>query len=98
MEGGDFRSLATGVKFSELQPRISEASIAVLHHEGFERTTPVQEKAIPLFLSHKDVAAEAITGSGKTLSFVIPVVEILRRIKPSLKPNQVSWFLNVFPH
>jgi len=33
---------------------------------------------IPLLVQNKDVAAEAVTGSGKTLGFVIPLLEILR--------------------
>ena len=49
---------------------------------GFEKPTPVQTSTIPLFLSHKDVVVEAVTGSGKTLSFLIPIVEILERSKP----------------
>ena len=46
--------------------------------QQFTRMTPVQAAAIPLFLSKKDVAVQAVTGSGKTLSFLIPVVEILQ--------------------
>lgn len=41
--------------------------------------TPVQASTIPLFMGHKDVVVEAVTGSGKTLSFVIPVIEKLIR-------------------
>jgi ATP-dependent RNA helicase DDX55/SPB4 len=46
---------------------------------GFEKASPVQAAAIPLFLSNKDVAVEACTGSGKTLAFLIPVVEMIIR-------------------
>lgn len=48
-----------------------------MHQFGFERATPVQAAAIPLLLGHKDVVVEAVTGSGKTLSFLLPVVQIL---------------------
>ncbi len=48
-----------------------------MHEFGFERATPVQAAAIPLLLGHKDVVVEAVTGSGKTLSFLLPVVQIL---------------------
>lgn len=87
----EIKTLATGIKFSEIHPEISEGSLSVLNKLGFERTTPVQEKTIPLLLSYKDVAAEAVTGSGKTLAFILPVIEILRKVKPALKPHQV-WF------
>ena len=46
---------------------------------GFQRATPVQATVIPLFLSNKDVAVEACTGSGKTLSFLIPIVDMILR-------------------
>jgi len=41
--------------------------------------TPVQAAAIPLLLSHRDVVAEAVTGSGKTLCFGVAAVELLER-------------------
>ena len=37
--------------------------------------TPVQASTIPLLSGNKDVVVEAVTGSGKTLSFVIPVLQ-----------------------
>lgn len=40
----------------------------------FEYVTKVQAAVIPLFLSNKDVCVKACTGSGKTLSFIIPLV------------------------
>lgn len=36
---------------------------------------PVQEASIPLLLKNYDLAVEAQTGSGKTLSFLIPLLE-----------------------
>ena len=36
---------------------------------------PVQEAAIPLLLKNYDLAVEAQTGSGKTLSFLIPLLQ-----------------------
>lgn len=54
-----------------------------MHGFGFERATPVQAAAIPLLLGHKDVVVEAVTGSGKTLSFLLPVIQILSDPKRS---------------
>lgn len=42
---------------------------------GFPLMTPVQASTIPLLAGNKDVVVEAVTGSGKTLSFVIPVLQ-----------------------
>lgn len=52
--------------------------------------TPVQSSVIPLFLSHKDVVAEAVTGSGKTLAFVIPIIEMLQRRDTPLKKHELG--------
>ncbi|MDS1030145.1 DEAD/DEAH box helicase [Bacillota bacterium LX-D] len=42
---------------------------------GFEETTPIQEKTIPLALTGADVIGQAQTGTGKTAAFGIPLVE-----------------------
>lgn len=65
-------------------------SLHVLESLQFTQMTPVQSSAIPLFLSHKDVVAEAVTGSGKTLAFVIPILEILMRREVPLKKHEVG--------
>lgn len=44
---------------------------------GFPTMTPVQAAAIPPLLSCKDVCVEAETGSGKTLSFLVPISQLL---------------------
>ena len=57
---------------------------------GFDKMTPVQASTIPLFMGHKDVVVEAVTGSGKTLSYVIPVVERLLRLDEPIKKHHVG--------
>lgn len=47
----------------------------ILRKNGLNRPTPIQEKAIPVLLSGKDVIAQAQTGTGKTLAFVLPILE-----------------------
>lgn len=48
---------------------------AAIEAQGFENMTPVQAATIPLFTGNKDVVVEAVTGSGKTVSFVVPVLQ-----------------------
>ena len=44
---------------------------------GFSEPTPIQEKTIPVALLGKDVVGGAVTGSGKTAAFMIPILERL---------------------
>lgn len=56
-----------------LHPWIRDAITSL----GYPTMTPVQASTIPLFSGNKDVVVESVTGSGKTLSFVIPVLQHL---------------------
>lgn len=49
---------------------------------GFERPTNVQVKSIPAVLSGKDLLVKSETGSGKTLSYLLPIVHKLQAIEP----------------
>ncbi|WP_226665480.1 DEAD/DEAH box helicase [Metabacillus litoralis] len=42
---------------------------------GLIKPTPIQEKTIPFVLEGKDIIAQAQTGTGKTLAFVLPILE-----------------------
>jgi len=53
---------------------------ARLDANKFVTPTPVQAGAIPPALEGRDVLATAQTGTGKTLSFLIPIVEMLQKI------------------
>ena len=55
----------------DLYPWIKEAISSM----GYPTMTPVQASTIPLLSGNKDVVVEAVTGSGKTLSYVIPVLQ-----------------------
>src|SRR5258708_13791426 len=61
--------------FSELNlsPSLKERLIAA----KFATPTPVQAAAIPQALEGKDVIATAQTGTGKTLAFLLPIMEKL---------------------
>lgn len=60
---------------------LSNALLARLKANQFETPTPVQAGAIPPALEGRDVLATAQTGTGKTLSFLIPIVEMLQQFE-----------------
>src|SRR3954451_13819505 len=62
-------------QFSELQ--LSTCLKSSLAYNGFVQPTPVQAQAIPAALAGRDVVATAQTGTGKTLAFVLPLLESL---------------------
>jgi len=60
---------------------------------NFSIPTPVQAAAIPQALAGKDVLATAQTGTGKTLAFLIPIIEgLLQAGKPGSEKAGSSWF------
>ncbi|MGB7641920.1 MAG: DEAD/DEAH box helicase, partial [Terriglobales bacterium] len=64
-------------KFSELP--LSSALQQKLAAAQFTDLTPIQERAIPPALEGRDVIGTAQTGTGKTLAFLIPIIELLNR-------------------
>ncbi|CCW64763.1 unnamed protein product [Phytomonas sp. EM1] len=56
-----------------------------IFEKGFEKPSPVQEEAIPVALQGKDVLARAKNGTGKTASFVIPVLEKVDTREPYIQ-------------
>jgi superfamily II DNA/RNA helicase len=44
---------------------------------GYQKPTPIQEKAIPVILEGKDIIASAQTGTGKTAAFLLPILHKL---------------------
>ena len=63
------------MKFSDLGLS-SELSHAVADL-GYESPTPIQEKSIPVVLMGRDILGSAQTGTGKTASFTLPMIDIL---------------------
>lgn len=70
---------ATYKDFTDLP--LSEPTKAGLKACHFAVMTDIQSKAIPLALQGNDILGAAKTGSGKTLSFIIPVLENLYRLQ-----------------
>jgi ATP-dependent RNA helicase DDX55/SPB4 len=61
--------------FSSLS--LDPSILKTLDHLQFKNMTLVQEATLPVFLTSKDVIVEAVTGSGKTLCFLVPILQFL---------------------
>lgn len=66
-------------KFTELN--LSEKTMKGIQDMGFETMTEIQQRTIPPLLAGRDVLGAAKTGSGKTLSFLIPAIEMLSALR-----------------
>ncbi|MDN4035465.1 DEAD/DEAH box helicase [Massilia sp. YIM B02443] len=66
---------APTVRFADfgLAPEIGRA----LADQGYEHPTPIQAQAIPVVLQGRDVMGAAQTGTGKTASFSLPILQLL---------------------
>ena len=62
---------------SFLSMNLSRPIIKSLTSLGFTTPTPIQAATIPVALLGKDVVGNAVTGSGKTAAFIIPMLERL---------------------
>ncbi len=63
------------ISFSELS--LSEALLRAVNDSGFEEPTVIQQKAIPAMRSGADIIGRSQTGTGKTVAFAIPAIEMI---------------------
>ena len=65
---------------------VCDELIQALQKQGIKEPTPIQEQAIPVVFKGNDVIAKAQTGTGKTLAFLLP---ILQRVHTDVHQEQV---------
>jgi ATP-dependent RNA helicase RhlB len=65
----------TNTRFSNLE--LSDAILKGLKDAGFEKCSPIQDRALPLSLRGKDIAGQAQTGTGKTAAFLLATFQHL---------------------
>jgi ATP-dependent RNA helicase DDX18/HAS1 len=58
---------------------LSDCTIQALQNKNYSQATEIQAECIPLAMKGKDIMGTAKTGSGKSLAFLIPAVEMLFR-------------------
>ena len=59
--------------------KLSEKVLAAVEAAGYTAPTPIQAQAIPFALEGRDVVGIAQTGTGKTASFVLPLLTMLEK-------------------
>jgi ATP-dependent RNA helicase DDX18/HAS1 len=84
---------ATPQKFAELN--LSERTMKAINDMPYDTMTEIQRRAIPPALAGRDVLGAAKTGSGKTLSFLIPAIEMLHSLR--FKPRNGTGVIVVSP-
>lgn len=57
---------------------LSESLVTALEKQNFQKPFPIQQEAIPAILTKRDVLGIAQTGSGKTVSYVLPILMNLK--------------------
>ncbi len=71
-----------GELFSQIKPFLQEA----WYKAGFSSPTEIQKQVIPQILNGKDVIAQSPTGTGKTIAYLLP---LLQKIDPKNQTTQV---------
>lgn len=56
---------------------LSSETLQAIKDAGYDKPTPIQEKAIPYVLMGRDIMGVAQTGTGKTAGFTLPMIDIL---------------------
>lgn len=63
--------------------------VEAIEKKGYTEATPIQIKAIPLIIEGHDILASAQTGTGKTASFTLPLLHVLKNKKKSEQRHAV---------
>ncbi|XP_060227708.1 ATP-dependent RNA helicase DDX18 isoform X2 [Meriones unguiculatus] len=67
--------------FASLSNLVHENTLKAIKEMGFKHMTEIQHKSIRPLLEGRDLLAAAKTGSGKTLAFLVPVIELIVKLK-----------------
>lgn len=72
-----------GLEWEDMQLR--RELLMGIFEAGFEKPSPIQEEAIPVALTTRDVLARAKNGTGKTAAFIIPSLQLIDTAIPKVQ-------------
>lgn len=70
------------------ESKIPMQILEIIDEVGYKEPSPIQKQAIPLGLNNRDLIGIAETGSGKTASFVIPMLTYIGKLAPLTDENR----------
>ncbi|RKP09279.1 P-loop containing nucleoside triphosphate hydrolase protein [Thamnocephalis sphaerospora] len=85
-KGGDIPNPMRSWAESTLMPEI----LRIIDANGYKEPTAIQRQAIPIGLQNRDIIGIAETGSGKTASFVIPMLTFIAELPRISEENQMN--------
>jgi ATP-dependent RNA helicase RhlE len=72
---------------------LAEPIVRAIAEEGYTTPTPIQAQAIPVVLGGRDLVGIAQTGTGKTASFALPILNHLATTSAGLSRSRAaSWY------
>jgi len=79
------------MQFNKFQ--LSQNIQKAIKEKGYTQATTIQEKVIPLVLEKKDVVVQAQTGTGKSASFILPLLEMWQKERDNAKKGKIKILL-----
>ncbi|XP_014671945.1 PREDICTED: ATP-dependent RNA helicase HAS1-like [Priapulus caudatus] len=81
LPGAGNSGIMTDSSFESLRGSVCDDTLRAIADMGFTHMTEIQAKSIPHLVRGRDLLGAARTGSGKTLGFLIPAIELMHKLK-----------------
>lgn len=83
-KGGTLPNPMRNWQESGLPPRL----LSIIEQVGYDEPTPIQRAAIPIAMQARDLIGVAVTGSGKTAAFLLPLLVYISDLPPLTETNK----------
>ncbi|KAI5284600.1 mRNA splicing protein prp28, partial [Ascosphaera atra] len=72
--------------------------LQIVDQIGYKEPSPIQRAAIPIALANRDLIGVAVTGSGKTAAFLLPLLVYIENLLRFVTPEEHEWRKNDGPY